>query len=161
MDQLLQAQYKIVNGARQALFSYCCSMNSADLLKKINSFNNNSIRDLLVHNANTYISWLDNFGLEGILPFYKNDDIKDLNDVKMTYEQIDNLVSDFLKKYSDNYMIPITNHIARRGITVMLTPLQLFTHVITHEFHHKGQILTMSRLLGYIPADTDSIRFEN
>ena len=161
MEQLLPAQYKNVKGARQALLSYCGSMDSADLLKKINNFNNNSIMDLLVHNANTYISWLDNFGLDGILLFYKNVDFKDLNDIKLVYAHVDHLVSDFLKKYSGNYMIPMTKNIARRGITATLTPLQLFTHVITHEFHHKGQILTMSRLLGYIPADTDSIRLEN
>ncbi|HEX8506591.1 MAG TPA: DinB family protein [Hymenobacter sp.] len=40
-----------------------------------------------------------------------------------------------------------------------LSPLQLFPHVITHEFHHKGQILSMSRLLGHVPVDTGAIRF--
>jgi uncharacterized damage-inducible protein DinB len=35
---------------------------------------------------------------------------------------------------------------------------QIFTHVITHEFHHKGQILSLSRHLGYTPVDTDIIR---
>ena len=38
------------------------------------------------------------------------------------------------------------------------TPLQLFTHTITHEFHHKGQVMSMSRLLGYVPVDADIIR---
>ena len=37
-------------------------------------------------------------------------------------------------------------------------PFKLFTHVITHEFHHQGQILPMSRQLGYIPVDTDVMR---
>jgi uncharacterized damage-inducible protein DinB len=35
---------------------------------------------------------------------------------------------------------------------------KLFTHTITHEFHHKGQILTLSRQLGYTPVDTDIMR---
>jgi uncharacterized damage-inducible protein DinB len=35
----------------------------------------------------------------------------------------------------------------------------IFTHVITHEFHHKGQAMTMARLLGHIPPDTDVMRF--
>jgi uncharacterized damage-inducible protein DinB len=67
-------------------------------------------------------------------------------------------VLEFLKKYSDDYRRSLTREIKRKGITLTLTPLQLFTHVITHEFHHKGQILTMSRTLGYIPVDTDVIR---
>ncbi|MCB0640529.1 MAG: ATP-binding cassette domain-containing protein, partial [Phaeodactylibacter sp.] len=36
--------------------------------------------------------------------------------------------------------------------------LKLFTHVITHEFHHKGQVLSFSRHLGYTPVDTDVLR---
>ncbi|RZK68975.1 MAG: hypothetical protein EOO92_22520, partial [Pedobacter sp.] len=39
------------------------------------------------------------------------------------------------------------------------TVTSLFTHVITHEFHHKGQIMSMMRLIGYIPPDADIIRF--
>ncbi|TKC09723.1 DinB family protein [Pedobacter frigoris] len=35
----------------------------------------------------------------------------------------------------------------------------IFTDVITHEFHHKGQAMTMARLLGHIPPDTDVMRF--
>ncbi|TDH29325.1 hypothetical protein EXU57_00555 [Segetibacter sp. 3557_3] len=44
------------------------------------------------------------------------------------------------------------------GTVSQATPLQVYTHVITPEFHHKGQVLTLSRQQGYIPADTDIIR---
>ncbi|MNY69859.1 DinB family protein [compost metagenome] len=37
-------------------------------------------------------------------------------------------------------------------------PFKVFTHVITHEYHHKGQILSLSRHLGYTPVDTDIMR---
>ncbi|RSK47607.1 hypothetical protein EI291_14730 [Hymenobacter rigui] len=36
--------------------------------------------------------------------------------------------------------------------------LHVFTHIIRHEFHHKGQMLNMSRQLGCTPVDTDAIR---
>ncbi|MFD1258691.1 DinB family protein [Mucilaginibacter terrae] len=37
--------------------------------------------------------------------------------------------------------------------------LQIFTHTITNEFHHKGQILIIFRLLGQTPPGSDMIRF--
>ncbi len=46
----------------------------------------------------------------------------------------------------------------KNGAILMVNPLQLFTHVITHEFHHKGQIMSLSRHLGYTPVDADIIR---
>ena len=158
MYELLTAQYESINGARQALFLYCETMKSEDIFKKIAAFNDNCISDMLVHNINTYISWLDNFGLEGTMSFYENGDVASLKEIKTLFAEVDIIVEAFLEKYSDDYLAPITRLIPRKGLTFTLTPLQLFTHVITHEFHHKGQILTMSRLLGYIPADTDVIR---
>ncbi len=35
-----------------------------------------------------------------------------------------------------------------------ITPLWLLTHTETHEFHHKGQIVSMARHLGYTPPNT-------
>ncbi|MDO3626233.1 DinB family protein [Mucilaginibacter sp. BT774] len=116
------------------------------------------MRDLLVHIVNTYINWLDNFGLDGARTFYNNDDVHTIHEIKSIFDNIDLIANNFLEKYRNDYKSPITKHIARKGITLTLSPLQLFTHVITHEFHHKGQILTMSRLLGYTPVDTDVIR---
>ena len=38
------------------------------------------------------------------------------------------------------------------------TPGYILLHVITHAFHHKGQIVAMLRLLGYPAPDTDMQR---
>jgi uncharacterized damage-inducible protein DinB len=35
------------------------------------------------------------------------------------------------------------------------TPAFILLHVITHAFHHKGQIVAMMRILGYPAPDTD------
>lgn len=158
MKEILLDQYALVTGARGALFTYCATTGE-DFLKPVATFNNNAIRDLLVHIANTYISWLDNFGLDGSRTFYANDEVQTLDQIKTIMDEVDLIVNDFLEKHKACYQSTITKHIARKGVTLTLSPLQLFTHVITHEFHHKGQILTMSRLLGYTPVDTDVIRF--
>jgi uncharacterized damage-inducible protein DinB len=36
-------------------------------------------------------------------------------------------------------------------------PRWLFTQAVTHEFHHKGQIVTIARQLGYQPVETDLV----
>jgi uncharacterized damage-inducible protein DinB len=134
-------------------------MKPADLFKPVEAFNNSSIADLLVHNANTYISWINNFGLDGNSSFYKAENFMGLKEIKSLFETVDQMVADFLKKYSDDLEHPLTAVVKHRGFTLTETPLQLYTHAVTHEFHHKGQIVTMSRLLGYTPVDTDVIRF--
>ncbi len=157
MDNLLAIQYNEVKSARQALFNYCKTIAKPDLFKNVPTYNNHSIIYMLVHSANTYLKWLLMFDKSGNPPFFDAQTITDLEEVEKIYAQINTIAEEFLEKYND-YNYPIMQTVPIKDITVTLTPLQLFTHVITHEFHHKGQILNMSRQLGYIPADTDIIR---
>jgi uncharacterized damage-inducible protein DinB len=159
MSTLLTSQYEEIKGARHALFAYCEGMSPADLFKQVDVFNNSSIADLLVHNVNTYLSWVNNFGLDRNTSFYKTTDVKNLDEIKVLFEKVDSIMAKFLEKHCNNLEEPFTAIVKHRGFPMTLTPLQLYTQAITHEFHHKGQIVTMSRLLGYTPVDTDAIRF--
>jgi len=40
------------------------------------------------------------------------------------------------------------------------TPAFILHHILTHAFHHKGQIVSMCRTLGYPAPDTDLSRFD-
>jgi uncharacterized damage-inducible protein DinB len=75
------------------------------------------------------------------------------------FEQVDALMEVFISHSKERWQTPSKMPVRGESNPLLLTPLELFTHVITHEFHHKGQVLTMSRLLGYTPVDTDVVRF--
>ena len=158
LEELLSSQYGEIKGARDVLFAYCKKMKPEALYQPLSEFNNSSIADLLVHNVNTYISWINNFGLDQSLSFYKTADVKSLREIIGLFDIVNFFMVLFVEKYQNNFLEPITGLIKHRGVSMTLTPMHLYTHVITHEFHHKGQILTMSRLLSYTPVDTDIIR---
>ncbi|MEH6996494.1 DinB family protein, partial [Neobacillus drentensis] len=42
-----------------------------------------------------------------------------------------------------------------------ITPRKLLLHTITHECHHKGQIVAMLRQMGYEPPNTDVLGTED
>ena len=159
MEQLLSAQYQLIRGARGALFQYLHSIPSAELLRPVPAFNNSSILALLTHVANSYLHWLEAFDQGVAVNIYKDEAITTVNNAEEMFKAVDVAVTDFLSRYKVDYERPFTKKHPRRGIMIATTPLMLYTHVTTHEFHHKGQILTMSRLLGYTPVDTDVIRF--
>ena len=46
------------------------------------------------------------------------------------------------------------------GDNAVRTPALVLHHVLTHAFHHKGQILAMCRVLGHPAPDTDLNQFE-
>ena len=82
----------------------------------------------------------------------------DVEAVRQLFRGVDELVTAYCARVESTGQLPAKLTVPGRPAPLILTPLALFTHVITHEFHHKGQLLSMSRQLGYQPVDTDIIR---
>ena len=75
------------------------------------------------------------------------------------FSEIDKMVERFLQEKSHRPNEHIVGEIPSLRSQQEYSILQLMTHVMTHEFHHKGQIMTMGRMLGYTPPDADVICF--
>ncbi|HEY1869803.1 MAG TPA: DinB family protein [Chitinophagaceae bacterium] len=149
-------QYELVRESRKVLIAYCKTISPSDFLNENSSFGRGgSIRNLLTHIANTYEFWIGKYGLNKVVGFTSYNSIKNINDVIILFNVIDNLIFEFidsLEKPEKQIVYEIN------GVKSSTTALKLFTHIITHEFHHKGQILSISRHLGYTPVDTDIMR---
>ncbi len=158
MIPLLQKQYELIRGSRQVVFNFMEKEVGEGLNTQILAFGGNTIRYFLVHNADCYLNWLAYFALKQPRKTISNQDFVTIELIRELYGRADEIVATFLENFESTLDTPVSG-IHNRAGEVSVTPLQLFTHVTTHEFHHKGQIMTMCRLLGYTPPDTDVIRF--
>ncbi len=157
MYAILLRQYQLVLSSRGVLLDFLETIHPEHLAQPIPSYNNDSIGSLMRHVANTYLGWLLNFLQQEQRPYFTEDNHKNLQAIRGMFEEVNLVVNDFLQQYKDDVNVPLI--LPREGeMPLNLTPLELFTHAITHEYHHKGQLANMSRLLGYIPVDTDVIR---
>jgi uncharacterized damage-inducible protein DinB len=144
----------MVKYSRKALFEYCHQIQTTDFVSENSTFGKGSIRNLLVHVVNCYEFWVVKQGMGKEITFTEYSSKRNIEEVEMLYLKIDNYMEEFIQ----NAVWDKTLTIFTTDKTVVATPLKLFTHTITHEFHHKGQILSLSRHLGYSPIDTDVIR---
>jgi len=158
--EVLFRQYALVVERRETLFSYCDSLQPNHFIENLESFGGRSIRYLMVHTASTYHFWLGHFAALDKKALSSDDKYNNVKQVRTLYGGVNDLTDRFLKQTGTDIEKPLVNRIPGRDFELSLTPLQLFTHLITHEYHHKGQVLSMSRQLGYIPIDTDIIRFD-
>jgi uncharacterized damage-inducible protein DinB len=158
MTELLKKQYALVQSSRSAVFDFIDIHVGADLNSPVAAYNNQTIRYFLVHNANTYLQWLGYFALKAPFVLLNDEEFADISLIYSLYKQVDATMMDFLETFAEKLEGQVQGVLSRNR-QVSTTPLQLFTHVITHEFHHKGQIMSMCRLLGHTPPDTDVIRF--
>ena len=158
MQNLLQFQYNLVRESREVVFVYLESEVKEDFLVPLSAFNDKNIRYMLVHIANTYVAWINNFVLKEDRKFYSEDEILSINQLRAIFEEVDHIMNRFCLAYSEN---PVQQVKGFKWVDkyIETDSYSIFTHVITHEFHHKGQSMTMSRLLGHTPPDTDILRF--
>ncbi|UGU15256.1 DinB family protein [Sinomicrobium kalidii] len=156
MQNIFEAQYEQVRQSREVLFQYCNTISQKDFIRESSSFGRGSIRNLLVHTGNTYEFWIGKQALQRDGEFMPYASVTTISELYTYYDRIDELVHEFLHRFASHLTGEIPVHID--DTTRNIAPLQLFTHVITHEFHHKGQVLSLSRHLGYTPVDTDIIR---
>ena len=155
---ILAKQYDLIKSARAAVFTFLGNDLNEQLFIPLPTFNNKTIAYMLIHVANTYISWIENFTMDKNRSFYDDQNLSDLVQIKSLFEEVDSFMGSFLDQYENSPDQQFANYKSENRY-VTATILELFTHVTTHEFHHKGQVMTMCRLLGHVPPDADIIRF--
>lgn len=113
---------------------------------------------MYLHIANTYIAWAGNFALRELTAYYDQDKPVSLWELRDVYEGVDVIMQRFTDHFSQQPTKPVKGYKWPEKY-IETDALGIFTHVLTHEFHHKGQAMTMARLLGQTPPDTDIMRF--
>lgn len=159
VENVFQDQYALVTGSRQVLFSYLETIKEEDLTKGVDAFAGKNIYDLVIHTASSYWYWLGQYGLGRSASFFEPEAVSAVHNMRSAYHIIDVLVAEFIQRFVTCFTQPITKLLPGETVEYTTTPFVLLTHGFTHEFHHKGQILSITRQLGYTPVDTDIIRF--
>jgi len=153
MKQVLVRQYEYVKSSRTVLLQLCASIDPNLFIKEVAGFGRGgSVRNMLVHMNNTYQQWTGNHCLGRQMKLHEYADFPDLQSCISLFKESDLLVDEVLNVFEYRLL----QEIERNG--KVASPLKIITHVFTHEYHHKGQIASMCRMLGYVPPDTDIIR---
>jgi uncharacterized damage-inducible protein DinB len=160
MKDVLKQQYDFIRSTRQTLFDFLEGIPLQKLHNTVPNFGNGSIIRTHIHVADCYLGWLGKFALKLTdFSFATDYDIEHSN-VKMVrdrFELVDEIVQQFLYEFNSRWFENIMNQVKWQEEPWSTTPLRLLTHTETHEFHHKGQIVSMARHLGYNPPDTDLV----
>jgi len=154
MIETLKKQYELLQRPRGILLNFIEKEVGADIDTPVAAYENKTIRSLMEHTNSCYFVWLAYFCLRQPYGSIKDQGSATFEELRQFYKKADETVATFLQNFDGKMELPITApHWDDEILT--LTPFQLFTHVVTHEFHHKGQIVMMCRLLGYVPPETD------
>ena len=146
---VFKSQYESIKRTRELLFRYCEIITPADYVKEVKSLGGDSIRSLHAHVADCYRVWLGNRALGKILPRIHPKSVDNVQEMRDIFKDVDALVYEFLNHFGDKWDPFLRT--SWQNDSIAQTGTWLFTHTITHEFHHRGQIVKLGRILGYIP----------
>jgi len=160
MLDVLKQQYEFIRSTREILFNYLEEIPLQKLHSTVPNFGSGSIIKTHIHVADCYRFWLGSFafGQKRADFSFASDDEKEHADVQMVQDRFaiaDEVVDRFLDEFNSRWFENIANEVKWQQEPWSTTPLWLLTHTQTHEFHHKGQIVSMTRQLGYTPPNTD------
>ncbi|MEJ2903603.1 DinB family protein [Pedobacter panaciterrae] len=155
--ELLRQQYVLVKSSRTVVLDFLETQLKEEVFSPLDQFNGFSPGKMLLHIAGVYCHWIGNFSLKLNIDTYQDYNVSSFRVLRTLFEEADSLILTYIDEFGNNPNQVISGIIS--GKKMEATTLEVFTHVLTHEFHHKGQIMIMCRLLGHTPPDTDIIRF--
>ena len=141
------------------LLDHLSTIPTSDYAKQVPGFGFPTAHAQVIHILNCEGFWIN--ALQR-LPFKDQDpaDWQTVSDAQVLQREVSRKTLNYLSDLTEpDLNAGIELHFSD-GDTAVRTPALVLHHVLTHAFHHKGQIVSMCRILGYPAPDTDLNQFE-
>jgi len=132
---------------------------ASDYGKELPGFGFRTLHEQAIHIFNCEGFWIHT--LQGLR--YVNRDPEEcpaVADARHLLLEVGRRTHEFLSNLTDQQLNADAELHFPDGDVAVRTPALVLHHVLTHAFHHKGQIVAMCRALGYPAHDTDMNQFE-
>ena len=129
------------------LLDHLSTIPGGDYTKKVSGFGSPTLREQVVHLFNCEGFWIH---LLQRLPYQDRDpvDCPIVSDARLLQQEVSRQTLAYLSGLSDQQLNSEMELRFADGDVAIRTPALVLHHVLTHAFHHKGQIVAMCRALG-------------
>jgi uncharacterized damage-inducible protein DinB len=151
--------YDWTHASLTLLLNHLSAIPATDYAKEVPGFGFPTVRAQVIHILNCEGFWIHT--LQAI-PFDDQDPANwpSVSDARLLQSQVSMRTLNYLSRLSEQNLIAPTQLHFPDGDVAVRTPALILHHILTHAFHHKGQIVSMCRILGYPAPDTDLNQFE-
>jgi uncharacterized damage-inducible protein DinB len=141
------------------VLDHLSTMPTNDYVTELSGFGFRTLREQAIHIFNCEGFWVHT--LQG-LPYINRtrEECTVLADVRLLQSDVSQSTHAYLSTLTDQQLNADAELHFPDGDFAVRTPALVLHHVLTHAFHHKGQIVAMCRALGYPAPDTDLNQFD-
>jgi uncharacterized damage-inducible protein DinB len=132
---------------------------AGDYTKELSGFGFPTLRQQVLHIFNCEGVWIHRLQF---LPYKERGpaEFPDVAAARLLQQEVSLQTLAYLSSMTDQKLNTELELRFPDGDTAVRTPALIFHHILTHAFHHKGQIVVMCRQLGHPARDTDLNNFE-
>lgn len=133
------------------LLDHAATLSPSDLARELPGFGQATLRDQLGHLLGAEERWVHR--LQDLpLPQWTATTVESMRTAKA---RVKRETVAYVGRLSEAELNTKLTHQPKEWIGSVESPGFILHHVITHAFHHKGQVVAMFRLLGHPAPDTD------
>jgi uncharacterized damage-inducible protein DinB len=149
--------YACLHECLDILIDHTAAVPFSVLTQELDGFARPNVRDQIAHVFSVETAWVA--GLQ-LLPIRRIDPgtLTSIDEIRRAKKDVMAATVVYLECLSDDQLNRELERYPPEWMGPHRTPAFTLLHVITHGFHHKGQIVAMLRLLGYPAPDTDMQR---
>lgn len=141
------------------LIAHAAAVPPGLLLTEMDGFGRSCIRDQLIHVISCEDAWI--CGLQNLPPVdWLPAEYRTAASVMDVRRRVMAGTLEYLDALSDSQLNTELKRYPKEWVGPPRGPAFILHHVLTHSFHHKGQVVAMFRLLGHPAPDTDLQRQE-
>jgi uncharacterized damage-inducible protein DinB len=139
---------------RERIYDFAAAMKTEDFIRPMNT-GWSSIRDTLLHSLEAEDFWVQYGVLKRGRPDYDFSAYADAEAVRALAREVRARTMAWFEGLTDADLGSEASITYSSGTVVRFTLSKALLHVITHDTHHRGQVLALARLMGYTPPDLD------
>lgn len=155
----IRALHAWTHGCLDLVFDHAEKLAQAQFTREIDGFGIASVRNLLAHILYCEEGWVH--ALQD-LPFaeWKYPDYPTVASLREAKKRVFAETLAYLDGLSDAQLNATLVRRPKGWTKPLRSPAFILHHILTHAFHHKGQVVAMFRMLGHPAPDTDLQRSE-
>jgi uncharacterized damage-inducible protein DinB len=136
------------------LLDHATALSPSEFVRELPGFGQASVRDQLAHLIGAEERWVHR--LQDLpLPHWSAAEYPTVESLRSSKQRAMAATVAYLDRVPDGALNVTLTQRPRDWIGTLQSPAFILHHVVTHAFHHKGQVVAMFRLLGHPAPDTD------
>lgn len=153
--ELIELYEQVERNARPRMLENLEQLSAEEFVREIPSIGWGSIRNSLAHIPSSEHFWIKRvLQRDENATFGRYEDYASVADVRAKWEEIAAETERFLRGLTPEQTVEVKTY-QFINETLNLRIDYVVHHILTHEFHHKGQLMMALRTLGYEPQETD------